>query len=491
MSDEVKKKPAKKPKIERQKMAEQKPEARIKNFNEVPFGFTLEQAMLEAGRCLQCKKPKCIAGCPVNIDIPGFLKLIEEGKIIEAAWKIKEQNSLPAICGRVCPQETQCEELCVLHKKDKPVSIGYLERYVADFEREKGELKIPPKRPPTGKKIAIIGSGPAGLTASGELAKLGHEVTIFEALHEPGGVLVYGIPEFRLPKSIVAAEVEYLKALGVKIERDIVVGKTISIDELMQNGFTAIFIGAGAGLPQFMNIPGESLNGVYSANEFLTRNNLMRAYQFPKYDTPILRGKKVATIGGGNVAMDSARTALRLGADKSYIVYRRSRTEMPARLDEIEHAEQEGIEFHYLTLPLKINGDERDYVKSMVCQRMELGEPDESGRRRPVPVPGSEFEMQVDVAVIAIGNRPNPLIPKATPGLAIQKWGGIIADEKTGKTSRDHIYAGGDIVTGAATVILAMGAGKNSAFAIHQELTGEDLFPKPQAPAGQGEDEEE
>jgi len=485
---EEKKKPGKKPKVPRQKMAEQKPEDRVKNFNEVPFGFTLEQAMIEAGRCLQCKKPKCIAGCPVNIDIPGFLKLIEEGKIIEAAWKIKEQNSLPAICGRVCPQETQCEELCVLSKREKPVSIGYLERYVADAEREKGEVKIPEKRPATGKKVAIVGSGPAGLTVAGEISKLGHEVNIFEALHESGGVLVYGIPEFRLPKAIVRAEVEYLKALGVKIERDVVVGLTVSIDDLFAQGFNAMFIGAGAGLPQFMNVPGEDLNGVYSANEFLTRNNLMRAYQFPNYDTPILRGKKVATIGGGNVAMDSARTALRLGAEKSYIVYRRSRTELPARLDEIEHAEQEGVEFNFLTLPVAVLGNEKGYVRGFICQRMELGEPDDSGRRRPVPIKGSEFEMPVDVVVVAIGNRPNPLIPKHTPGLATQKWGGIIADEATGKTSKDHIYAGGDIVTGAATVILAMGAGKNAAYAIHKELTGEDLAPKkPEVSAGDDE----
>jgi len=483
-------KPRKRVKAPRQKMAEQAPEARVKNFNEVPFGFSLEQAMLEASRCLQCKKPKCINGCPVNIDIPGFLKLIEEGKIIEAAWKIKEQNSLPAVCGRVCPQETQCEQLCVLSKKEKPVSIGYLERFVADQERDKGEVKIPARRPATGKKVAVVGSGPAGLTVAGELAKLGHEVMIFEALHEPGGVLVYGIPEFRLPKSIVAAEVAYLKALGAKIQTDVVVGKTISIDELFADGWNAIFIGAGAGLPQFMKIPGESLNGVYSANEFLTRNNLMRAYQFPKYDTPLLRGKRVATIGGGNVAMDSARTALRLGAEKSYIVYRRSRVEMPARVDEVEHAEQEGIEFHLLTLPLQILGGENDYARGMICQRMELGEPDESGRRRPVPIKGSEFEMPVDVVVVAIGNRPNPLIPKATPGLATQKWGGVIADEQTGKTSREHVYAGGDIVTGAATVILAMGAGKNAAYAIHHELTGEDLAPKKPEPAA-GDDAEE
>ena len=473
--------PAKKPKVPRQKMAEQAPAERTRNFNEVPFGFTPEQAMIEAARCIQCKKPKCVAGCPVNIDIPGFLKLIKEGQFIEAAWKIKEQNSLPAVCGRVCPQETQCEQLCVLSIKEKPVSIGYLERYVADAERDKGEMRVPPRRPATGKRVAVVGSGPAGLTVAGELAKLGHTVTIFEALHEPGGVLIYGIPEFRLPKAIVKAEVDYLRALGVSVECDMVIGKTVTVDELLEMGFQAVFIGTGAGLPQFMRIPGESLNGVYSANEFLTRNNLMRSYQFPAYDTPLLRGKRVATVGGGNVAMDSARTALRLGAEKSYIIYRRSRAEMPARIDEIEHGEEEGLVLHLLTLPLKILGDDRDYVRGLVCQRMELGEPDDSGRRRPVPIPGSEFEMPMDVVVIAIGNNPNPLIPQTTPGLAVQKWGGIIADEKTGKTSRDRLYAGGDIVTGAATVILAMGAGKNAAYAIHKELTGEDLTPAPPA----------
>jgi glutamate synthase (NADPH/NADH) small chain len=481
MSQDQEPKPAKKPKTPRQKMAEQTAAERIRNFTEVPHGFSPEQALLEAARCIQCKKPKCVAGCPVNIDIPGFLKLVKEGRFIEAAWKIKEQNSLPAICGRVCPQETQCEQLCVLGVKEKPVSIGYLERYVADAERAAGELRLPPRRPDSGKKVAIVGSGPAGLTVAGELAKLGHSVTIFEALHEPGGVLVYGIPEFRLPKAIVKAEVDYLRALGVTVECNMVIGKSITVDELIETGFHAVFIGSGAGLPQFMRIPGESLNGVYSANEFLTRNNLMRAYQFPTYDTPILRGKRVATVGGGNVAMDSARTALRLGAEKSYIIYRRSRAEMPARIDEIEHGEEEGVEFHLLTLPLKILGNERDYAQSLIVQKMELGEPDDSGRRRPVPIPGSEYEMPMDIVVIAIGNNPNPLIPQTTPGLSVQKWGGIIADETTGKTSRDHVYAGGDIVTGAATVILAMGAGKNAAYAMHKELTGEDLAPPPAA----------
>ncbi len=475
MTDDKKKGKKKKEKIPRQKMAEQDPKERIKNFNEVPFGFNEEQARLEATRCIQCKKPKCVEGCPVNIDITAFLALIKEGKFIEAAWKIKEQNALPAICGRVCPQEEQCEKVCVLGKKDKPVSIGYLERFAADYERNAGEVKIPEKRPKTGKRVAIIGSGPAGLTVAGDLIKLGHEVTIFEALHKTGGVLVYGIPEFRMPKAIVQAEVDYLKALGVEVKCDVVVGQSVTLDELLQQGYHAAFIGTGAGLPLFMNIPGENLCGVYSANEYLTRSNLMKAYMFPEYDTPIIRGRNVATIGGGNVAMDSARTALRLGAEKSYIIYRRSRVEMPARNDEIEHAEEEGVEFHLLTLPLEYLADEKGYVSGMICQKMELGEPDASGRRRPVPIPGSEFKMEVDTVIVAIGNRPNPLVPKTTPDLETHRWGGIVADEETGLTSKPHVYAGGDIVTGAATVILAMGAGKKSAMAIHKELTGEDL----------------
>jgi glutamate synthase (NADPH/NADH) small chain len=482
MTDDRKKGKKKKEKIPRQKMAEQDPKERIKNFNEVPFGFNEEQAKLEATRCIQCKRPTCVEGCPVNIDIPAFLALIKEGKFMEAAWKIKEQNALPAICGRVCPQEEQCEKVCVLGKKDKPVSIGYLERFAADYERNAGKVKIPEKRPPTGKRVAIVGSGPAGLTVAGDLIKLGHEVTIFEALHKTGGVLVYGIPEFRMPKAIVQAEVDYLIALGVEVKCDVVVGQSITLDELLEQGYHAAFIGTGAGLPLFMNIPGENLCGVYSANEYLTRSNLMKAYMFPEYDTPIIRGRKVATIGGGNVAMDSARTALRLGAEKSYIIYRRSRVEMPARNDEIEHAEEEGVEFHLLTLPLEYLADDRGYVRGMICQRMELGEPDASGRRRPVPIPGSEFKMEVDIVVVAIGNRPNPLVPKTTLDLETHRWGGIVADEETGLTSKPHVYAGGDIVTGAATVILAMGAGKNAAVAIHKELTGEDLAPASKAP---------
>jgi len=485
--------PVKKPKkekIPRQKMAEQEPRVRIKNFNEVPFGFSEEQAKLEASRCLQCKKPKCCEGCPVGIDIPSFLKLIQHGEFIAAARKIKEQNALPAICGRVCPQEDQCEKLCLVGKKDKPVSIGYLERFAADSERNSGKVETPAKRPPSGKRVAVVGSGPAGLTVAGELIKLGHQVAIFEALHKTGGVLVYGIPEFRLPKAIVQAEVDYLKAQGVEIRTSAVVGQSVTVDELLKEGFDAVFIGTGAGLPMFMNVPGENFNGVYSANEYLTRSNLMKAYLFPEYDTPIIRGKRVAVIGGGNVAMDSARTALRLGADKSMIIYRRSRVEMPARIDEVEHAEEEGVEFHLLTLPVEVKGDERGYVKSMICQKMELGEPDQSGRRRPVPIKGSEYELEVDTVVVAIGNNPNPLVPKTTPDLKLQKWGGIVAEEATGQTSKARVYAGGDIVTGAATVILAMGAGKKAARAIHQQLTGEDLTPPPQPGSGKDEDEE-
>ena len=483
MQEPVKK--PKKEKIPRQKMAEQDPQVRIKNFNEVPFGFSEEQAKLEATRCLQCKKPKCREGCPVGVDIPAFLALVKEGHFAEAARKIKEQNALPAICGRVCPQEEQCEKLCLVGKKDKSVSIGYLERFAADFERNSGKVEIPAKRPASGKKVAVVGSGPAGLTVAGELIKLGHRVTIFEALHKTGGVLVYGIPEFRLPKAIVQAEVDYLKAMGVEINTSAVVGQSVTVDELLKSGYDAVFIGTGAGLPMFMNVPGENLNGVYSANEYLTRSNLMKAYLFPEYDTPIIRGKRVAVVGGGNVAMDSARTALRLGADKSMIVYRRSRAEMPARIDELEHAEEEGVEFHLLTLPLEVKGDERGYVKSMICQKMELGEPDQSGRRRPVPIKGSEYEIAVDTVVVAIGNNPNPLVPKTTPDIQLHKWGGIVADEATGQTSKAGVYAGGDIVTGAATVILAMGAGKKAARAIHKQLTGEDLTPSPGSENGE------
>jgi len=465
--------PKERMKIPRQKMPEQNPKERGGNFDEVPYGYDTDLAITEATRCIQCKKPGCVAGCPVEIDIPGFIKLIAERDFVAAARKIKEENALPAVCGRVCPQEDQCEVRCVLGKKGDPVAIGRLERFAADYERAQGEVSVPEIPAATGKRVAVVGSGPAGLTVAGELRLLGHDVTIYEALHKTGGVLVYGIPEFRLPKAIVQAEVDYLVKMGVKIETDVVVGKLITVDELLED-HDAVFIGSGAGLPVFMGIEGENLNGIYSANEYLTRSNLMKAYKFPEYDTPVAVGKRVAVVGGGNVAMDSARTALRLGADKVFVIYRRSRVEMPARDEEIEHAEEEGIEFNLLTNPVKYIGDENGWVKEVECIRMELGEPDDSGRRRPVPVEGSEFRIEVDVAVVAIGNSPNPLIPDTTPNLKTQRWGNIEADEETGKTSRKGIFAGGDIVTGAATVILAMGAGKKAARAIHRYLMGED-----------------
>lgn len=468
MTEETPKK--KKAQIPRQKMPEQDPKIRAKNFDEVPFGYTPELALLEASRCLQCKKPSCIEGCPVSIDIPGFISLILKEDFLGAARKIKEMNSLPAVCGRVCPQEDQCEKQCILGKKGEPVAIGRLERFAADFERTQGDFIIPPLDRSTGKKVAVVGSGPAGLTLAGDLIKKGHQVIIFEALHKAGGVLVYGIPEFRLPKAIVQAEVEYLQKLGVEIRTNMVIGKIYTVDELLANGYDAIFLGTGAGLPTFMNIPGENLNGVYSANEYLTRSNLMKAYLFPKYDTPIARGKKVAVLGGGNVAMDAARTALRLGAEDVYIVYRRSKKELPARIEEVHHAEEEGVQFYFLTLPVEILGNEDGWVCGMRCQRMELGEPDESGRRRPIPIPGSEFALEVDMVIVAIGTGANPLIPSTTPDLKTNKWGYIIADPETGATSKKGVYAGGDIVTGSATVILAMGAGRKAAQAIHKYL---------------------
>lgn len=457
-------------KIQRQPMPEQDPRVRARNFDEVPYGYTAELAKKEALRCLNCPKPFCVEGCPVEIDIPAFINLIAGGDFVGAAKKIKEKNALPAICGRVCPQEIQCEQRCVRGKKGEPVAIGRLERFAADYERSQGEVEIPETAKPTGKKVAIVGSGPAGLTVAGDLVKLGHDVTIFEALHKPGGVLVYGIPEFRLPKDIVASEIDYLKRMGVKIETSFVIGKTSTIDELFEEGFDAVFLGVGAGLPVFMGIPGENLNGVYSANEYLTRANLMKAYLFPEYDTPIVKGKNVAVIGGGNVAMDSARTALRLGADNVYLVYRRSEKEMPARLEEIHHAKEEGINFHLLTNPKRYIGNDKGWVVGMECLRMELGEPDDSGRRRPVPIEGSEFVLDVDTVVVAIGTRANPLVQSTTPGLELDKRGYIVADEETGKTSREGIFAGGDIVTGSATVILAMGAGRKAARAIHEYL---------------------
>jgi glutamate synthase (NADPH/NADH) small chain len=468
---------AKKKKIRRKTrvpMPEQAPEARVGNFQEVPLGYTPEQAMEEAARCLQCKKPFCIGGCPVGVDIPAFIGLVAEGKFAEAARKIKEANCLPAICGRVCPQETQCEVKCVLSKKFEAGAVGRLERFAADYEREQGLIELPEKAPATGKRVAVVGSGPAGLTVAGDLILLGHEVTVFEAFHKPGGVLMYGIPEFRLPKEIVEQEVDYLRRLGVRIELNQVIGKSITIDELFEDeGFDAVFIGVGAGLPRFMNVPGENLGGVYSASEYLTRANLMKAYAFPDCDTPIVVGKNVCVIGGGNVAMDSARTARRLGAENVTIVYRRSRHEMPARAEEIHHAEEEGILFRLLCTPIEYVGDDRGMVCQARCQQMELGEPDDSGRRRPVPIPGDEFTVETDLVIIAIGSGANPLLTKETKGLDLNRWGHIAADEH-GRTSRRGVWAGGDIVTGSATVILAMGAGKIAAKDIQRYLSGEE-----------------
>lgn len=456
---------------ERVKMREQDPIERAKNFLEVPYGYSPEEAIEEASRCLNCLKPACRNGCPVSVNIPVFIKLIKEGRFIEAAWKIKEDNALPAVCGRVCPQEIQCESMCVLNKKGQPIAIGNLERFVADYEREYGEIKLPERKKPTGKKVAIIGSGPGGLTCAADLIKNGHDVTIFEALHKPGGVLIYGIPEFRLPKVIVEKEVEYIKSLGVEIVLNAVIGKLHTIDELLNEmGYDACFIATGAGLPIFLGIPGENLNGIYSANEFLTRANLMKAYLFPEYDTPIKRGKRVAVFGGGNVAMDAARVALRLGAEKVYLIYRRSENEMPARKAEIHHAKEEGIEFLFLTNPVRFIDDGKGNLSAVECIKMELGEPDESGRRKPIPVEGSEFTISIDVAIPALGTRSNPLLLKTIPDIKLNNRGYIIADEKTGMTSKPGVFAGGDIVTGSATVILAMGAGKKAAYGINEYL---------------------
>jgi glutamate synthase (NADPH/NADH) small chain len=455
----------------RQKMLERGPNERNRDFNEVNLGLTAEMAQAEARRCLDCANPQCVTGCPVGIDIPGFVKLIEAGRFLEAAWKLKETNSLPAICGRVCPQETQCEEVCALKKASGvPVAIGNLERFAADFERLSGSTAIPPLPPPTGKKVAVIGAGPAGLTVAGDLAKLGHSVTIFEALHEAGGVLIYGIPEFRLPKAILKSEVDYLKRLGVVVRTSFVVGLTATIDDLRAEGYQAFFVGSGAGLPNFMRIPGENLVGVYSANEYLTRVNLMRAYDFPAHDTPVFKARLAAVIGGGNVAMDSVRTAKRLGAERSVIVYRRSRVEMPARTEEIHHAEEEGIEFQFLTTPIRYFGDKYGHVVAMECQKMGLGEPDASGRRRPVPIEGSNYQMDIDLVVCAIGQSPNPLIPQTTPGLKVGKWGNIEVDWTTMATNIPGVFAGGDIVRGGATVILAMGDARTAAAEIDKYL---------------------
>jgi glutamate synthase (NADPH/NADH) small chain len=453
-------------------MPSQEPQVRARNFDEVALGYPEEAAMVEASRCLECKKPKCVEGCPVGIDIPDFVIRLGEGDMVGAARSLKSTNNLPAICGRVCPQETQCEALCVLGKRAEPVAIGRLERYVADWELNH---PLPPAEspPPTGKRVAVIGSGPAGLTCAGDLARYGHAVTIFESLHAPGGVLIYGIPEFRLPKAIVHAEVEYVKSLGVDLRLNYVVGKTGTIDELLnEHGYDAMFLGTGAGLPMFMRIPGENYNGVYSANEFLTRVNLMKAYLFPEWDTPVQIGKKVAVVGAGNVAMDSARSALRLGAEEVHIVYRRSRQEVPARAEEVHHAEEEGIIFNFLTNPVEIHGNEKGWVKGLRCIRMELGEPDQSGRRRPVPIPGTEFDTEMDMVIMALGTRPNPLVFSDSGGLERTRWGTVVADEETGRTTKDRVWAGGDIVTGAATVISAMGAGKRAAADMDRFLRG-------------------
>ena len=448
---------------------EQAPEVRRRNFEEVSQGYDEAMAREEATRCIDCKNPACMTGCPVGVHIPDFIRHVKEGEFEKAYETIRLTNNLPAICGRVCPQETQCESKCVRGVKGDPVGIGRLERFCADYAMQHASAKV--ERPaPNGHRVAVVGSGPSGLTCAGDLAKLGYDVTIFEALHTPGGVLVYGIPEFRLPKRLVREEIATVEALGVKIETDVVVGRSVSLEELFDEGYEAVFVGSGAGLPRFQGIPGENLNGVYSANEFLTRINLMKAYAFPETDTPVRVGKKVAVVGGGNVAMDAARSALRLGADEVSIIYRRSEKEMPARLEEVHHAKEEGVNFRMLTNPTAIHGDENGSVRAMTCVEMELGEPDASGRRRPVVKQGSEFDLDVDTVVIAIGNSPNPLIRNTTPGLETQKWGGIIVDEN-GATSLENVYAGGDAVTGAATVILAMGAGKTAAKAIHEKLS--------------------
>jgi len=465
-------KPKSKVNLNRIDMPRQDPKVRAHNYNEVALGYTDEMALEEASRCIQCPKRTCVGGCPVNVDIPDFIKAVREKDMPGAVKILKGKNALPAICGRVCPQETQCEQVCSLGKKGAPIAIGRLERYVADWDLGNKDKRAPTELPkPTGKKVAVIGSGPAGLTCAADLARFGHKVTIYEALHTAGGVLMYGIPEFRLPKAIVQAEVDYVKSLGVEVHLDSVMGKLATVDELLNGGYDAVFLGTGAGLPMFMDIPGENLNGVYSANEFLTRVNLMKAYLFPEYDTPIKVGKKVAVVGGGNVAMDSARCALRLGADEVYIVYRRSSAEMPARHEEVENAEEEGIIFKFLTNPKQIIGDDKGWVKAIECYEMELGEPDASGRRRPIVKQGSEFTMDVDVVVIALGTTPNPLIPSTTQGLEITRRGTVVADEQSGKTVKDRVWAGGDVVTGAATVISAMGAGKRAAASINEFLT--------------------
>lgn len=459
--------------LKRRPMPKQDHLERVRNFDEVALGYPIETAVEEAGRCLDCRNPLCRQGCPVGIDIPGFIRFIVARDFAAGIRRIKETNALPAICGRVCPQEEQCEKMCVLGKKGEPVSIGRLERFLADWEAFSGKLEIPEMAPRTGKKVAVVGAGPAGITVANDLLLLGHEVTIFEALHECGGVLIYGIPEFRLPKRIVRREVDYVRKLGAEVVMDFVVGTTRTVDQLLEE-YDAMFIGAGAGLPWFMDIPGENLNGVYSANEYLTRVNLMKGFLFPEYDTPVKHPSRVAVVGGGNVAMDAARTAVRLGADEVHLVYRRSRTELPARAEEVENAEEEGVIFNLLTLPVRLIGDENGWLKEMECLEMTLGEPDESGRRRPIPVEGSNFRMPADAVVIAIGNSPNPLVPMTTPGLEVNRKGGIVTDPATAKTSKPRVWAGGDVVRGAATVISAMGDARVAAASIHRYLTGRE-----------------
>ena len=461
-------------KLPRQHMPEQPAESRSKQFTEVNTGYSTELARQEALRCLECAKPTCTDHCPVGVKVREFVQLIVDGDFLAAAAKIREDNVLPAVTGRVCPQEDHCEGSCLLCKKGESLGIGYLERFVADYEQQHMDRSQIRKVPPTGKKVAIVGSGPSGLTAAGDLVQKGHQVHVFEALHEVGGVLVYGIPEFRLPKKIIRQQVEYMRAMGVEFETDVVVGRTVTIDELMdEEGYEAIFVATGAGLPQFMNIPGEHLNGVYSANEFLTRINLMHSYEFPRYDEPMLDlyGKEVAVIGGGNTALDAIRSSVRLGAKKAYVLYRRSETEMPARIEEVKHAKQEGIDFRVLTAPVEFLSDGNGWLRAAHCLRMELGEPDSSGRRRPVPVQGSDFEIPLSVAVIAIGTSANPVIQSTTPGLETNKRGYIQASETSQRTSRKGVFAGGDIVTGSATVILAMGAGRRAAKSIDEYLT--------------------
>jgi glutamate synthase (NADPH/NADH) small chain len=461
----------KKEKVLRQKMPEQPASERRRNFKEVPLGYSEEQAKAEASRCLQCKKPACVEGCPVGISIPEVIHFIAEGEFTKAILKLWEKNSLPAVCGRVCPQESQCQRQCIVGNKDDPVSIGNIERFIADWARGRNDIPIPPLAPETGKKVAVVGSGPGGLTVAGDLIRKGHAVTIFEAFHEPGGVLGYGIPEFRLPKEIVASDVTLLKKLGVKVECNVVIGQNVTVDELLtKEDFDAVYLGVGAGLPSFLKIPGESLLGIYSANEYLTRSNLMKAYLFPEYDTPLVKGEHVVVFGGGNVAMDSLRTALRMGSDDVKCIYRRSRDEMPARAEELRHAEEEGIQFFYLHAPLRFIGDEHGWLKAVELQEMRLGELDASGRRRPEPVPSSTKTLECDLAIIAVGSGANPLITATTPGLEVNKWGYIVADDN-GKTKKPVVWAGGDIVTGTATVILAAGAGRKAADSIHKHLT--------------------